>query len=133
MIYYDIIAGILSGIAGAMGLGGGSFLLLYLTLILSTGQLKAQGINLLFFIPCAILSLLFHNKNKLIKWKFVIPIAIGGIIGVAFGTYLTTVIPAAIIRKIFGVFILIMGLKELFLKPTKKEDLQNSKSPKKHF
>ena len=47
---WDIIAGLLSGIIGAMGLGGGAVLLIYLSLIKGTDQLKAQGINLLFFI-----------------------------------------------------------------------------------
>ena len=49
----DIIAGIISGILGAMGFGGGGILILYLTLYKDMPQVVSQGINLLFFIPSA--------------------------------------------------------------------------------
>ena len=51
-----ILAAFFSGLAGSLGLGGGGVLVLYLALALGMSQLKAQGINLLFFIPCAVLS-----------------------------------------------------------------------------
>ncbi|NCC86890.1 MAG: sulfite exporter TauE/SafE family protein [Clostridia bacterium] len=111
-----IFAGFLSGIAGAMGLGGGSFLLLYLTLIMSVPQIKAQGINLLFFIPCAIVSIFLHNRNKLICWSIVLPVALGGILGIFCGLWLLSIINPNILNKIFGIFLILFGLAELFIK-----------------
>jgi len=122
----NIIAGFLSGVAGAMGLGGGSFLLLYLTLIMSVQQLKAQGINLLFFIPCALVSIFLHNRNKLIRWRVVLPLAFGGLLGIFFGMWLLSSINPNILSKIFGVFLIIFGLAEIFL--IKKDDPPHSRS-----
>ncbi len=124
----NILAGFLSGIAGAMGLGGGSLLLLYLTLVTSTPQIKAQGINLLFFIPCAITSIFLHNKSKLVRWNIVFPVAIGGILGVFFGLRLLSIINPDILNKIFGVFLIVFGLFEIFFK---KDDSLKSKSSNK--
>ncbi|MDR0315159.1 MAG: sulfite exporter TauE/SafE family protein [Oscillospiraceae bacterium] len=121
----NMLAGFLGGAAGAMGLGGGSFLLLYLTLIISEPQLKAQGINLLFFIPCAVISIFFHNKNKLVSWKAVVPLALGGIVGVGCGLWLVSIVSPNIIGKIFGGFLLIFGLVEVFKKERPKDRSPN--------
>ena len=58
------VAGFLSGVFGAMGLGGGGVLIIYLTGIVNTEQALAQGINLLFFIPCAIVAVFMHAKKS---------------------------------------------------------------------
>lgn len=118
----SIVAGILSGIAGAMGLGGGSFLLLYLTLLKHVPQLKAQGINLLFFIPCAIVSIIFNTKNHLIKWDVVIWVALGGIIGVGCGTLVLSYIKPDVLSKIFGAFLIIFGIIEILFKNKCKDE-----------
>ena len=60
---YMWIAGILSGIIGAMGIGGGGILIIYLTLFADMEQMAAQGINLLFFIPCAVVALIIHIRK----------------------------------------------------------------------
>ena len=55
-----LLAGLLSGIAGAMGLGGGGVLIIYLTLLADLSQQKAAGINLIFFIPISILAVIIY-------------------------------------------------------------------------
>ena len=92
MNWIDQIAGLFSAVAGALGLGGGGVLVLYLTLGMHMPQLRAQGINLLFFLPCALVSILMNWKKKLIHWK------------------------------LFGGFLLIVGLIELFGKPKKEKE-----------
>ena len=79
--FIDILAGILSAIIASMGLGGGGVYIMYLTLLKDTPQINAQGLNLLFFIPCAAVSLIIYIKNKMIKPKAVIPMALGGGVG----------------------------------------------------
>ena len=49
------IAAFLTGILAAMGVGGGMILIVYLTFFVGVPQLSAQGINLIYFIPIAIL------------------------------------------------------------------------------
>ncbi len=108
-----IIAGFLSGIIGAMGLGGGAVLIIYLTVFAHTEQLTAQGINLLFFIPIALLAVIIYAKRRQIDWKIVIPIAIGGIIGAALGLILASFLGGKLTSKIFGAFLIALGIKEL--------------------
>lgn len=112
----DIIAGIFSGIVGAMGFGGGGILILYLTMVRHIPQLNAQGINLIFFIPSAILALVQHTKNKLIDWKKAVKYVVFGLIGVAAGFMFLRVTEETTIRYIFSVILILMGLKELLSK-----------------
>lgn len=109
-------AAAVSGAVGAMGLGGGSVFLLYLTLFLHTEQLKAQGMNLLFFIPCAVVSLIIHLKNKLVDLKVAGFMLFIGAAGVFAGYWLTHIISENLLRKLFALFLLVIGLKEVFTK-----------------
>lgn len=112
----DIVAGVLSGMLGAMGFGGGGVLILYLTLYRNMPQLHAQGINLLFFIPSALPALFLHTKNKLIDWKTALRYVLFGFIGVGLGFMAMKFMNENIIRKIFSVILIITGLRELFSK-----------------
>lgn len=112
----NIIAGILSGILGAMGFGGGGILILYLTLFRNIPQLNAQGINLIFFIPSAVLALVLHTKNRLIDWKKALKYIGYGVIGVVLGYLFLKIIDDNTVRKIFSVILILMGVKELFSK-----------------
>lgn len=67
----NILVGILTGATASMGLGGGFILLVYLSVFTEIPQDIAQGINLLFFLPIALLSLVIHIKNKLTDLKLV--------------------------------------------------------------
>ncbi|MEG1621318.1 MAG: sulfite exporter TauE/SafE family protein [Oscillospiraceae bacterium] len=112
-IIIEIIAAVLSGLMGSLGLGGGTILIIYLTTFASINQLNAQGINLMFFIPCAITAIFFHNKNKLIKWKIVGLIVLGGIIGTFIGVYIANYLNGIWLRKIFGAFLLYIGIRQI--------------------
>ena len=124
MIIWNIIASFFAGILGAMGFGGGGVLIIYLTAILNIKQITSQGINLIFFIPSAIIALIIHIKNKLIYFKKILPFLISAIPGVALGLYLTTVISNTTLAKIFGGILILMGLRELF--SSNKKDTKNS-------
>ena len=115
----NILAAFFSGFAGSLGLGGGGVLVLYLVLSLGEEQITAQGINLLFFIPCAALSTVVYSFKKLIDWKTVLAAAAGGLPGVLLGSWLLRSMDPLWPGKIFGTFLLIMGLKELFAKQKK--------------
>lgn len=108
-----LLAGLLSGILGAMGLGGGSVLIIYLALFTETGQLSAQGINLLFFIPIAVAAVSVYTFKKQIKWKTVIPFALGGIAGAVAGIMLTDILGGKLTAKLFGGLLIILGIKEI--------------------
>lgn len=122
----SILAGFLSGIIGAMGMGGGAVLIIYLTLIKDTSQIKAQGINLLFFIPIAISALIIYSKKGKIKWKSTWLLAVGGLLGAGLGFFATDLIGGEILGKIFGGVLILLGIMEIFKKERKreKEDLK---------
>lgn len=122
MITY--IAAFLSGLLGSMGFGGGSVLIIYLTLFANTDQLTAQGINLLFFIPCAILSVIINIKNKLVKYKVGAYLILGGAVGIAVGAFAVEPIDKSLLSKLFGGFIFIIGLITLFQKPKTKNKIE---------
>ena len=110
---WDIIAGFFSGAVGAMGLGGGAVLLIYLALFKDTNQLKAQGINLMFFIPVAVISVIIYAVKKQIKWKIVLPLAVSGLIGAGIGVYISGIIGSKIIAKIFGALLCVLGVWQI--------------------
>ena len=118
-------AGLFSGIIGGMGMGGGAVLIIYFSLFTDTTQLKAQGINLLFFIPIGFLALIIYAFKKQIKWKTVIPLAAFGILGAFLGIMLTEYISNEWLSKIFGIFLILMAVKEIFTKDSKTIEKNN--------
>ncbi len=119
IVIEGLIAGLLSGIIGSMGLGGGTVLLIYLAAFMGVDQLKAQGINLIFFIPIGILSVIIYCFKKQIKWKTVAFFAISGLAGAALGTFFAGFIGDKWTRIAFGVLLIVLGIKSVF---TKKSD-----------
>ncbi len=111
-IFLSLLAGFLSGIIGAMGMGGGAVLIIYLTVFLNTARFRAQGINLLFFIPIAAVSVLIYQKRKNIKWKTVLPFCAAGVLGALGGIFLSRFLGVKIISKAFGAGIGLLGIKE---------------------
>ena len=111
-----LLAGLFSGILGSMGLGGGGVLIIYLSLFTKTEQLRAQGINLLFFIPIALISVIIYSFKGLIKWKIIYKIILFGIVGTFLGWGAATVLGAKYTAKVFGALLVVMGIKEFFSK-----------------
>lgn len=114
MNYLNFLAAFLTGIFAAMGIGGGMILIIYLTFFADMPQLSAQGVNLLYFIPIALFSVILHSKNKLIEWKKIIPSLILGIIFAVIGAYSAEYIGSELLQKLFGAFIVVVGIKEIF-------------------
>ena len=113
---WGIVAGFLSGIIGAMGLGGGGVLLIYLAAFMGVEQLKAQGINLLFFIPIGAISVIIYSVKKQIRWKKVIPFALFGLLGAVIGFFISKFLGADVTGKVFGGLLIFLGVKEIFKK-----------------
>jgi len=112
---YLIITGLASGIISGMGIGGGLLLIPVLTLVLGYGQKVAQGMNLIYFIPTGLIALWVHYKNKAIDARVAVRLAVYGIIGASVGSMIVGIIPADILRRLFAIFIMIMGLIEFYL------------------
>ena len=123
---WSFIAAFFTGIFASLGVGGGMILIIYLTVFAGFDQLAAQGINLIYFIPIAALSVIIHTKNRLIEWKKIIPSVLLGVVFAALGTYAAERIGSPALKKIFGIFILLIGVKELLYKPGSSDNRGNS-------
>ena len=58
------LSSLAAGFVSSLGLGGGGILVLYLTVFQGMNQTEAGGINLLFFLPVAAVSIAIHLKNR---------------------------------------------------------------------
>ena len=101
-----VLAGFCTGILSAWGVGGGTLLLLVMTLFLDVDQRTAQGINLLFFLPTAISALLCHWREGYLDvptWKAAVPVAVPAALA---GAWIATAVDVDLLRRPFGLFLL---------------------------
>jgi len=110
----DGIIGAVTGVLSGMGVGGGSLLMLYLTLFSDVAQRTAQGINLLYFLPTAGSALVGHVKNKLIETGAFFWSVGFGVVSCVLSAWLAGKLPIDWLKRGFGVFLLIVGTMELF-------------------
>lgn len=108
------LAGAVTGILSGFGVGGGTVLLVYMTAFAGLDQRLAQGINLLYFIPAALLALPSHVKNGYIEKQILVPAISAGLICAALTAWLATGLEVKLLRKLFGVFLILIGVRELF-------------------
>ena len=116
-----IIAGFLSGAVGSLGVGGGGVLIVFLTLFLEYSRDEAAVMNLIFFIPIALLSVIIYLKQKQIDVKRAVGLALSGLLGSVLGVYLSGVIETSLLSKIFGGILIAISIKTLFSKTPEKE------------
>lgn len=109
----EFIIGILSGIVSALGMGGGTILILLLGIFTNLEQHLVQGTNLIVFIPVSIIAILINIKNKKIDYKISFQIIIFGMIGAFIGSMLAFEFNNRILKKFFGIFLLIIGFLEI--------------------
>ena len=125
MIIWEIIAGILGGIIGGMGMGGGTLTIPILTIFLHYKQLFAQGINLIAFLPMSFIAIIIHIKNHLVAFKETWLLALVGCIFSLGGALIANHISNSILKKLFALFLIglaIWQLIELIKQKNQKQD-----------
>lgn len=110
----NVITGFFSGIISGMGIGGGAVLIPALIVTEGISQQLAQGINLTYFIPTALISLIVHIRNKNVLVRTALIIGVCGMAGSAAGSLIAVFADSGILRKMFGVFLLFVGFYEIF-------------------
>lgn len=108
------LAGLVCGVFSGLGIGGGTLLMVWMTAVVGLEQQVAQGINLLYFLPTAACALFFHIKNRLIRWRVVLPAIATGCLVAAVAAFLATAMDTGLLRKLFGGFLILVGIRELF-------------------
>lgn len=125
-----VLAGFVSGIISGMGIGGGAILIPALVFLGGVTQHAAQCTNLIYFIPTALVALGVHIKNKRVDIRSALPIILFGLIGAYAGSRLAISLNGKILGKLFGVFLLAVGINELFRK--RKTENAKRKTQKRH-
>jgi hypothetical protein len=117
-----LAVGTATGVLSAFGVGGGSLLLIYLTTFAALDQHQAQGINLLYFLPAALAALPAHRKNGLLEGPVIRPAIWAGLAAAGVAAWISTGLDTQLLRHLFGVFLLVIALRELFsLRPSKQK------------
>lgn len=119
-ILYLILAGFAGGLLGGMGMGGGTLLIPILTVFLGVNQHLAQWTNVITFLPMSIIALIIHSKNKLVDKKKILPILIPSLLSCGLTAYLSTLTEGVLLRKLFGGFLIVLGVFSLALLIFKK-------------
>ena len=114
-----LLAGVATGVLSGFGIGGGTLLLIYMTAFAGVPQDLAQGVNLLYFLPTAATALPTHIKNGFLDKSAALPAIFAGLIGTALAAWIATALDVALLHRIFGGFLIIIGLRELFSKAEK--------------
>lgn len=119
MILY-LMAGVLFGAIGGMGMGGGIVLIPVLTLLLGESQHTAQGLNLAAFLPMSAFALFSHIRHKRVSIRLALSMALFGILGALAGAFLAGISQEALLKKCFGAFLLLLAF--LRIRRAKKKD-----------
>ena len=112
----NIIASFAIALLSGMGVGSGGLFVIWLTLAENTPQLTAQGLNLLFFIFSSGASLTVHLTKRKIAWGAVALLTLTGVGGALIGGYISGLINAAAMKKLFGAMLILSGLVSLMKK-----------------
>lgn len=116
---FPLVIGILLGFLAGMGVGGGSLLLLWLTQVAQLEQTQARMINLLFFLPAALISTLFRRKQQQIAVKPAISAVIAGCAAAVLFTMISRNIDVTLLKKLLGGLLILTGIREVFYRPRK--------------
>lgn len=114
-----ILVGTVLGFLAGLGIGGGSLLILWLTAVLDTAYPDARFINLLFFLPAALVSAFLRWKKQKLNLKNIIPAALAGCGAALVFSWLGSRLDITLLKKLFGGLLLLTGLRELFYRPRK--------------
>ena len=114
---FPLMIAVILGFLAGMGVGGGSLLLLWLTQVILMEQTQARILNLLFYLPAAIISSFFRIKRNAIDKTVVIPGIISGCLSAAAISIISQFIDVELAKKLLGVLLIAVGIREVFYRP----------------
>lgn len=117
---FAVLVGTLLGFLSGIGVGGGSLLILWLTLVLQVAQDTARSMNLMFFIPPALVACFFRWKQGVLNLKSILPAVICGCLAAGLFSYVGNKLDTNLLQKLFGGLLIATGIRELLYKPKKR-------------
>ena len=120
----SVLIGAVLGFLSGLGIGGGSLLILWLTLVQNADPSTARCINLLFFLPCALIAALFRWRQGTLPFRKIIPAILAGAISALFFSLFSQKLDLDLLKKLFGILLIVTGIRELLYKPKIKREGQ---------
>ena len=114
----SILVGTVLGFLSGLGTGGGSLLLLWLTLVLDIPQQEARLINLMFFIPSALIACIFRRQQGNLNIKKILPAIVAGSISAGICGLVVEDMSSSLLQKLFGLLLIFTGIREILYRPT---------------
>ena len=118
-IWY-VVAGVTAGVLGGMGMGGGTLLIPLLSIFYAVSQHTAQAVNLISFIPMAIVAIIIHLKNKIIKFDKILFVIIPGVLTCIAGCFIAKTMSGDLLKRVFGGFLLALSVFQFVIEIRKK-------------
>lgn len=113
---FAAVIGLVGGVAsGLFGVGGGIIMVPGMALLLKTDMKLAVGTSLAVIIPTAITGVLKHHQLRQVDWWIAATLAPTAILGGFIGPWLTTKLASPELQRLFGGFLVLVGLRLLFL------------------
>jgi uncharacterized membrane protein YfcA len=111
-----MVAGLAAGIlSGLLGIGGGVIIIPVLVYVLGVNQKMAQGTTLAMMVPpIGIFAAMSYYKAGNVSIKAAVIMAAAFLIGGLVGAIFAHKIPTHILSRMFGLFVIILGIKQLF-------------------
>ena len=118
-LIFPMLLGTVLGILAGLGVGGGSLLMLWLTAVAGMSHVDARTINLLFFLPCALIASFFRWRQGAVHIRAVLPAVAAGCICAIAGTFISRQIHLELLKKLFGGLLIVTGLREILYRRRK--------------
>lgn len=114
LLCIGLIAGILSGL---VGIGGGIIIVPALVYFMSMSQQQAQGTSLaVLLLPVGILAVYYYYNAGFVDVKSALIISITFVVGGYIGSKIAISIDQSMLKKVFGIFLLLLSFKMIFWK-----------------
>lgn len=116
-------------ILSGLGVGSGGLFVIWLVSAYGVSAPQARGMNLLFFVFSASAALLIHIVRSQVDLKFVSKLALLALVGTLLGTFAAKQIDAALLRKLFGIFLILSGAYSIFSNKIFKKRASKNQEP----
>ena len=111
--FIDTVLGFLAG----MGVGGGSLLLLWLTQVVMLEQTQARILNLLFFLPAAVIATIYRKRQQKLAVRPAGSAIIAGCSAALLFTMISRILDVELLKKLLGGLLILTGIREVFYRP----------------
>lgn len=122
-----VLISFLIAVLSGMGLGSGGLLVVFLTLLADVPQIRAQGINLLFFLFSSGASMLVHVQKRRLSFAVIALVSVAGLLGALPGSYAALLLPEKLVRTLFGSMLVLSGITSLLRTKSGKKNKKNAK------